>query len=173
MILIQYSDYNNCDPLAENIQESILKTMVKYKNHSSILTLGELCKKNPLLSFRCADKDETLKEVLNLDASKACQDSDILSRIFKVNADIFTDFLHSGFNNSIHQSEFLSILKLAYITPAFKRSDRNYKKKYTPVSILSNISKIFEQCMFCQISSFMEIYLAKQQCGFAASIACW
>ena len=76
----------------------------------------------------CVDKDEILKEILNLDLSKACQDSDIPSGIIKKNADIFTDFLHSSFNNSIHQSELPSILKLENITPVFKKGDRNYKE---------------------------------------------
>ena len=69
--------------MAENIQEPVLKAIVKYRNHTSILTIGEVCKKNPKFSFRCVDKDEILKEILNLDASKACQDSDIPSRIIK------------------------------------------------------------------------------------------
>ena len=52
---------------------------------------------------RCVDKNEILKEILNLDASKTCQDSDIpSSRIIKENPDIFTDFLHFSFNNSIY-----------------------------------------------------------------------
>ena len=42
-------DYNNCDPFAENIQEHVLKAIVKYKNHPSILTIGEVYKKNPEL----------------------------------------------------------------------------------------------------------------------------
>ena len=32
---------------------------------------------NPEFSFKGVDKDGILKEILNLDASKACQDSDI------------------------------------------------------------------------------------------------
>ena len=163
---LKIPDYNNCDSLAENVQEPVLKAIVKYRNHQGILTIGEVCKKNPQFSFRCIDKDEILKEILNLDASKTCQDSDITSKIIKENPDIFADILHSSFNNSIYQSEFPSILKLANITPVFKKGDRNSKENYRPVSILSNISKIFEQCMFRQISSFMDSYLSKQQCGF-------
>ena len=89
------------------------------------------------------------------------QDSDIPSRIIKKNADIFTYILHSGFNILIYQFEFLLILKLASISPAFKKGDRNSKKNCRPVSILSNISKIFERCMFRQSSSFMDSYLSK------------
>ena len=56
--------------------------------------------------------------------------------------------------------------KLANITPVFRKDDRNSKENHRPISILSNISKIFERCMFCQISSFLDSYLSKQQCGF-------
>ena len=49
---------------------------------------------------------------------------------------IFSDILHSSFNDSIYQSEFPSILKLANITPVFKKGDRNSKENYRPVSIL-------------------------------------
>ena len=65
----------------------------------------------------------------------------------------------------VYQSEFPSIRKLANITPVSKKGARNLKENYRPVSILSNTSKTFEQCMFCQISSFMDSCLLKQQCG--------
>ena len=101
VIDLKIPDYNNCDPLIENIQELVLKVIEKYRIHPSILTIRGVRKKNPRISFRCVDTGEILKETLNLDASKACQDLDIPSRIIKENADIFTDFLHSSFNNSI------------------------------------------------------------------------
>ena len=71
--------------------------------------------------------------------SKACQDSDIPSRIIKQNADVFTDILPSSFNNLIYQSQFAPIFKLVNISLAFKKGDRNFKENYRPVSILSNI----------------------------------
>ena len=60
-------DYNNCDALAENIQEPILKAIVKYRNHPKKI---QFC-------LRCVDKVEILKETLNLGASNACQVSDV------------------------------------------------------------------------------------------------
>ena len=107
---------------------TLLKVIEKYRNHPSILTIGEVRKRNPRIFFMCFDTGEILKETLNLDASKACQDLDIPSRIIKEYADIFTDFLHSSFNNSIYQSEFPSILKLANIIPDFEKGDRNSKE---------------------------------------------
>ena len=64
------------------------------------------------------------------------------------------------------QSEFPSILKLANLTSVFKKGDRNSKENYRRVSLLSNISKVFEQSMFCQLSIFMDSYLSNQRCGF-------
>ena len=52
---LKIPDYNNCDPLAENIQEPVLKAIVKYGSHPSILTMGEGCRKSRQFSFRCAD----------------------------------------------------------------------------------------------------------------------
>ena len=54
---------------------------------------------------------------------------------------------------------------MANITPVFKKCDRHFKENYRPGRKLSNISKIFERCMFPQISCFMDSYLEKQQCG--------
>ena len=163
--------------MAENIQEPVLKAIVKYRNHPSILTIGEVCKKNPQFSFRCVDKDEILKETLNLDVSKACQDLDIPSRTIKENPDVFSDILHSSFNDSIYQAEFPSILKLANITPVFKKGGRNSKENYRPISILSNISKIFERCLFRHISSsWIPIYQSNDvslEKVTVHSIACW
>ena len=53
------------DSLFENVTDAILKVILKYRNHPSILTIGEVCKnklnKQPLFSFSQATRDETLK----------------------------------------------------------------------------------------------------------------
>ena len=43
------------------------------------------------------------------------------------------------------KSEFPSALKQGNMTPVFKKGEREYKNNYKPVSILSNVSKIFER----------------------------
>ena len=57
---LKIPDYNNCDPLVENIQELVLKVIEKYRNHPSILTIRGVRKKNPRISFRCVDTGEIL-----------------------------------------------------------------------------------------------------------------
>ena len=78
-------------------------------------------KNHAAFSFSKEAKEEIFRDILNLDVSKACQDTDIPSKIIKENADIFASFLHSSFNTSVTNSEFPSVLKQANITPVFKK----------------------------------------------------
>ena len=108
-----------------------------------------------------------MNEITQLNCSKAGQSTDIPTKITKQNLDIFAGFILTSFNQSVANSIFPSSLKNADITSVvFKKGDRNLKDNYRPVSILSNISKTFERCMFQQISKFMEPLLSKYQCGF-------
>ena len=123
--------------------------------------------KQPLFSFSQATRDEVLKEFWSLEITKACQDTDIPTKILKENADIFSDFLFAYYNASVvKSSKFPSILALADARPAFKKGDKECKNNYRPVSILSNMSKMFERIIFRQISNYMESLLSKYQCGF-------
>ena len=45
------------------------------------------------------------------------------------------------------QKKFPQTLKLADITPVYKKEDSTKVKNYRPVSVLSIVSKIFEQLM--------------------------
>ena len=72
-------------------------------------------------SFSHVDKEQILKETVNLYSTKASQDTDIPTKIIKDNADIFSDFLLSDFHNSVTTSIFPSSLKQAIITPIFKK----------------------------------------------------
>ena len=160
-----YADSNSN---LENVSDPIIKLILKYRDHPSILTIGEVCKEksdSPFL-FTGIDKEEILKEILNLDASKACQDTDIPTKILKENADVFVDFLHTSFNKFVKKSEFPSALKQANITPVFKKGRTECKNNYRPISILSNVSKIFKRIIFRQMSNYMDSFFPKYQCGF-------
>ena len=69
-------------------------------------------------------------------------------KVLKENRDILSNFLSNSFNNSIKLSAFPEILKHADITSLYKKGKKDIKGNYRPVSILPNLSKIFEKCMF-------------------------
>ena len=65
-----------------------------------------------------------------------------------------------------YQSIFPSDLKLADVTPVYKKKSKNSKDNYRSVSILSNISKVYGRCIYGQIQLFFDSLLSKYQCGF-------
>ena len=113
---LNIAEYSNCEPLANNISDTILKCVVIYRNHRSILAIGEVCKKLPRRpsSFskkKKKNREEILGEMLKLETSRACQDTDILTKIIKENAAIFADILVARFNDSVEKSNLPSSLK--------------------------------------------------------------
>ena len=80
-------------------------------------------------SFQPFSKLEIKKEILNLDNSKACQESDIPTKIIKANSDIFPDILYEVFNRSLEADIFPSSMKLSNVTPVYNKGSRSDKKQ--------------------------------------------
>ena len=158
--------YRDQDPISNSISDPVLKAIVKYRVHPSIIAIKTNCVSNSLFNFLPVEKEDVFNEIKKLKTSKATQNSDIPTKLIKENLDIFGDFIYENFNDGIDQSVFPSDLKLADITPAFKKGSKTSKENYRPVSILSNISKIYERFLFKQISEYFEKILSKYQCGF-------
>ena len=57
-------------------------------------------------------------------------------------------------------------MKLDNVTPVYKKHSRSEKGNYRPVSILPNILKVFERCVYEQISQYFEGIISKYQYGF-------
>ena len=111
-------------------------------------------------------REDMLNEIKNLNSAKATQEHDILTRILKENADLFADFLHCAFNEYTKTKKFPSCLKQVDITPIFKKDSRSSKDSYRPVSILPNVSKIFEKPLVKQMSDFFDKIFSMYQSGF-------
>ena len=155
------------DPICENINDPLLKAIVRYRNHPSIVAIRKFCNSKSHFSFKNVQKEEIFKELNNLNINKATQNTDIPRKIIKENSDIFGDFIFSNFNCCINTSSYPSLLKRPDITPVHKKDSKSEKNNYRPVSILSNISKVYERIMFKQMSEFFEIsFFSIYQCGF-------
>ena len=115
---------------ANNIKDPVLRTVKKYKKHPSIKAIVSISKNDNFVSEKVSCK-ETLHEIKQLDTRKTCQDTDVASKIIKINPDIFADFLHQNFNDAIATSVFRQNLKNAnIIIPVFKKGYRNSETNY-------------------------------------------
>ena len=163
---LNISNYENYDSLAEKIDDPTLKAIAKSRNHPSILAITSEYKNRANFSFNFVSKEDVLTEIKMLDVSKAIQESDIPVKIIKANENFFAEAICFYFNKSLENGKFPNCLKLANITPIFKKGPRTSKNNYRPVSILPIFSKIFERLLSRQLSEFFDNILSKFQCGF-------
>ena len=152
----------------DNITNPTYLAIEKYKNHPSILTIKNKMQSlgHPSFSFQYVSHDQVLKEVNKLNPRKASQDSDIPVKVIRENIDIVAYFIYNNFNNSLSSSIFPTGLKYADIIPVFKKDDKTNKENYRPISILPNLSKIYERLMDDQLYPYFNKIFSKFQCGF-------
>ena len=83
----------------------------------------------------------------------------------KISSEASADALHNLFNDML-TGNFPDDLKLADITPVFKRKDSLHKVNYRSVSVLPSISKVFKKLMQKQMSGYISNYLSPNLCGY-------
>ena len=84
----------------------------------------------------------------------------IPTKILKENSEVFARYFHKNINFCIENSIFPSDLKVADVIPVFKKKSKTSKDNYRPISILPNISKIYERCLYNQLQTYFD------QCRF-------
>ena len=60
--------------MVKEVNAPTMRAIMKYQNHSSVLTILDKYKNNSILSFPHVTKEEVLKEIDNLDTTKSSQD---------------------------------------------------------------------------------------------------
>ena len=96
--------YKEQYPISASISDPVMRAIVKYRAHPSIIAIEENSNSSTRFSFSFADKEDILKEIKNFKANKATQNTDIPTKLIKENSDIFADFIFENLNDSISQS---------------------------------------------------------------------
>ena len=154
-------------PEPETIQNEdvILTAIRKYNEHPSIIKIKSLIKSNEKFEFQHL-LPETLKAKVNaLDTSKSTS-GDIPIQVIKETIDLTSVPLTDCLNASINNGTFPHKMKLADLTPIFKKNEKLLKKNYRGISLLSAFSKVFERILAEPISKFMKDKISDNLCGF-------
>ena len=107
---------------------------------------------NSLFSFKVISEEELKYVITDLPLNKSTTSGDIPTKILKQHAEIYSKNLADIFNQSLKLGKFLDILKKAEVTPVYKKGDMNDKENDRPLSILSNLPKVFEKLIYSQIN---------------------
>jgi len=98
---------------------------------------------------------EIENEILSLSANKAYGLYSFPVRILKCACAVMSKPLSKIMNRSIETGIFPSKLKQAKITPIYKTGDELECGNYRPISLLSNINRLFEKLMFNRVKAFI------------------
>ena len=147
-------------------EDLVQNAISKYRNHPSVVIIKEKNYLSGKFSFSLVQYDDILKKVRNLDTAKASKQTDIPNKILNHNSEYFAEYFYDNINYCIENSNFPSDLKSEDVTPVYIKKSKTSKDNCRPVSILSNISKVYERCIYEQLQPYFEKILSLYQCGF-------
>ena len=112
--------------------------------------------------------EEVSKYISDMPISKAVGPNSIPTSILKNYIEQLIDPVLSILNKSLAEGTFPDLLKFASVCPIYKKDDRTKCANYRPISLLSNLSKIFERAMYNRIELFLTEFntIYKLQFGF-------
>ena len=102
---LKTAEFSETRPLAERLSDPVLKAILKYKNHPSIVAIRK-ANNNAYFHSNEVSVEEVYKEIRKLSTPKSVQSTDIPIRVLKENADIFADCICGFFNESIKNLQF-------------------------------------------------------------------
>ena len=119
------------------------------------------------LAEPCNDA-EIISIIFNFGANKSSGPYSIPTDIFKEFCPLLVEQIKMLVNKSLSEGNFPSIFKIAQICPIYKKSDKSKCVNYRPISLLSNLSKIFERVMYNRLEYYLETndILYNHQFGF-------
>jgi len=114
----------------------------------------------------------TETEVVNListfDDKKSAGSDNIPSCLLKWANQIIAPILAKMFNKFYEIGKYPDELKIARVTPLHKKGDKTYVDNYRPISVLTQINKVFEKLIHSRLMNFINDHkiLKNHQFGF-------
>ena len=123
------------------------KTQLSYPGHENSNTM-----------FLSPTLPEDMGDLINsMKTNKASGPNSIPTKILKLFKKEFSKPLSDIINLSFNQGVFPNLLKITNVIPIHKKGDKLDCNNYRPISLLSNISKIYEKCMHTHLTNFLRI----------------
>ena len=160
------------DKEEENNDRALFSIIHDYLNHPSI----KMIEANTTFSSHFNIKETNIvkmKEVINkLDNKKAAGYDEIPPVFIKSLKNDISETLVVLFNKCVCECTFPNSLKMANISPIYKKKDRLNKDNYRSINLLSIVSKIFERLIADQIEVHCKTFFHPLLSGFRKQYGC-
>ena len=145
---------------------STLENTIPKSNNTFFSYLGKA--NNKSIFLKPCSHTEVLLIVSGMKCSKACGPNSLPTNLLVEFSGELINPLVSIINMSLKEGVFPSLNKVAIVCPIHKKDDMTKCANYRPISLLSNISKIFERIMYTRLEDFLKAsdILYKFQFGF-------
>ena len=128
---------------------SDMGTNLASKITPSVITIDNYLAKIPCtvdsMFMNLTNCTEIEKNILELQSKTSCGHNDISNNLLKKLCMSISHPLEIIFNQSIAQSVFPSLMKIAEVIPLYKGKDRKEVINYRPISLLITMSKLLEK----------------------------
>ena len=137
-------------------REELVNILDTFKNHKSVQRIKLANFHSYItLNFSKVTESKFRKEMLNFSTKEATKNGDTPAKILKKSVDIYIKEITFIINDFIEKGIFPGDLKVADVSPIFKKKDSFEKENYGLVSILPHMSKVYERTLYKQIDTFM------------------
>ena len=147
--------------IGPSIEETIPQAKSPFQNY-----LGE---RNPTsLALNPCNEEEITDIISKFGVSKASGPFSIPTQLLKEFSQQFSRPLSIIVNKSLQEGVFPQSLKNALVCAIYKKNEKTSCANYRPISLLSNIGKIFEKVMYTRVDNFLNEHnlIYKLQFGF-------
>ena len=157
----------------KDIKGEVEKTIKMFEIHPSIINIKEKVKNDFRFSFTEINTDTIKAEIIKLKGNKMGTFMNINAKQLKQVCEVVCEPLMVIWNTEvIENKKFPLKLKLADISPIFKKLQSTLVNNYRPISVLPVVSKVFERIIQKQINEFMEKHLSPYLCGYRKGYNC-
>ena len=131
----------------------IVHSKIKFSNKSFKKFLSSEINDSFLITS--TNKEEIYKIIKFLKSNKSCRPNSIPTKDLHILQDQISNHLATICNLSFSTGVFPAILKTAEVIPIHKKNSKLEVSNYRPISLLSNIDKIFEKLMHSRLTEFL------------------
>lgn len=153
--------------LLDEMNKFFLKTNV-LNNHKNTDVAENINYCDSSIFLNPVTEKEMYHYIIQLKNKKSTGCDEIPVDLLKKCAPILTLPLTHIINQMFQYGKYPQALKEAWVKPIHKKGEKNNFDNYRPISLLSNVNKIFERIIFDRVMQFFEKkkILVEQQCGF-------
>ena len=152
----QMSDKQKIADTFNNYFTNIAQTIVNDIKYEGTKDFSYYLNRQIHSSFQINNVDEEAvkKIIYNLPTKHSCGFDGISSKFLNIIEPAIIKSLTMVINQVQNTGIFPDKLKIAKVTPIFKKGDPTLFKNYRPISLLPTISKVLEKIIFTQLSSY-------------------